>query len=316
MGIIPVNKISVSTAYNAKNKSQFSEIVSEFKSIGFNAVELNVEIKDIWADEIKNYVKNKELIVLGLHNFCPMINSVPIDRTYLNAYLLSSDDEQERELAVKYTMRTIDFARELDASYVVIHSGEVPTEPKGSELYSYARKFGIKNSEFEKYKMECISDRKKKSDKYFNNLLKSLDRLSVYANNNSGKKILLGIENRMYLNEIPDIEEIGKIIERFKGAPLGYWHDTGHAEINFRMGYIDDPNIYLELYSDRTVGIHLHDVRGLVDHYAPGSGEIDFTKLKKFINSEMFLTLEVHDKSDKSELIDGSDYIKTILGFN
>ncbi len=63
---------------------------------------------------------------------------------------------------------------------------------------------------------------------------------------------------------------LGAIFDTFKGAPIGYWHDTGHAHANEILGLIPK-NSLLQNYADQLIGIHLHDAIGLDDHIPPGS---------------------------------------------
>ncbi len=96
------------------------------------------------------------------------------------------------------------------------------------------------------------------------------------------KGVFLGIENRFHFHEIPDFEEIGLILKTFQGAYIRYWHDVGHARVQENLGIIGH-NDLLEAYSEKIIGIHLHDVRGLKDHLAPGQGEIDYEEIKPFL---------------------------------
>jgi sugar phosphate isomerase/epimerase len=192
---------------------------------------------------------------------------------------------------------------------VVLHSGEVKVETHGYEVWNYAVNYSVEGLLFEKYRDACLADRKRAAAVHFDLLLKSLDEIFTCAQKN---KVRVGIENRMYLNEMPDMEEMGIIFERFKGAPAGLWYDAGHAHIMERMGAIASSLQYLELYGKSLIGCHLHDLRVLVDHYAPGSGDTDFSRLKPYINKDAWLIMEVHDKSGTQEVKKGLELLKTI----
>ena len=57
-------------------------------------------------------------------------------------------------------------------------------------------------------------------------------------------------------------------------------------------------------------GIHLHDVKGIDDHLAPGQGEMDYEEIRPFLKSYHIKILEVHSKVDREDLIDGIRFIK------
>jgi sugar phosphate isomerase/epimerase len=52
-------------------------------------------------------------------------------------------------------------------------------------------------------------------------------------------------------------------------------------------------------------GIHLHDVRGLDDHLAPGQGEVDFEEIKPFLRPSTIKILEVHSRVPREEVLKG-----------
>jgi sugar phosphate isomerase/epimerase len=50
---------------------------------------------------------------------------------------------------------------------------------------------------------------------------------------------------------------------------------------------------WLDRFSKRILGTHLHDVIGITDHYAPGLGEVDFKQLAGYLPVESFRTMEI-----------------------
>jgi sugar phosphate isomerase/epimerase len=126
--------------------------------------------------------------------------------------------------------------------------------------------------------------------------------------------IRLGIENRYYFHEIPDFEEIGMILGRFRSENIGYWHDVGHAQVQEYTGIARQREL-LEAYGDDLIGVHLHDADGLDDHLAPGQGDVDFGALRLFLRPTHIKILEVHPKVRKRNLIAGIRFIRA-LGFD
>jgi sugar phosphate isomerase/epimerase len=103
------------------------------------------------------------------------------------------------------------------------------------------------------------------------------------------------------------------LLREFAGAPLGYWHDTGHAHHWEVMGWARQED-FLKALSDHLVGLHLHDARGPDDHLAPGTGEIDFALVARYLKEDALRVAEVHSPSDAQAYREGLELLRR-LGF-
>lgn len=298
--------LSLSTAYHITKFPHWKTLLAETKKLGFNCLELSVEVPEDMLREAEVSVENKEIIISSLHNYCPKLENLPSGRSIFSGYIINSDDDDERKLAVEFTKRTIEWAARLRAKAVVMHLGEVNTGSAGQELANYTRHFGRKGMLYVKYWDALVTARAQKSELYLEKLMKSLDELLPYA---SDKKITLGFENRFYYHEIPNLEELSRLFEKFSGAPVGYWHDTGHAEMFVRQGWVKEHTDLLKPFKGKIVGLHLHDVRGLHDHFAPGSGEFDFRVLQPYISNEPLKIVEAHSKCSPAEVHASVSYL-------
>jgi sugar phosphate isomerase/epimerase len=121
--------------------------------------------------------------------------------------------------------------------------------------------------------------------------------------------VVLGIENRYYFQEMPDIEEIGIILEQFRGGPIGYWHDTGHAAVFEALGILQHEEL-LKLYAPHLVGVHLHDAHGIDDHKPPGQGEINFEMVKGYLPEWAIKIMEIQPSARGHEITDGLEFLK------
>lgn len=303
--------LSISTAYHKEKNRTWEKLLAETLDLGFSAVELNVEIPAAWMARVERSVSKGEIVVSSLHNYCPVIEGLPSNRTIYSGFLMTSDNEDERRLSVEYTKRTIEWARRLGARVVVVHAGEVETEPSGREFVRYLQQFGRNGKLYPQYEEAIARDRQKKSPHYIERLSLTLEEILPFAEENN---VTLGLENRYYFHEIPNIDETRELLERFAGAPVGYWHDTGHAEIFARQKWLENHEDALRAMRGKIVGMHLHDVRGLSDHFAPGSGELDLSFLKPYVTGDMPLVVEAHAKASASEVKASVEYLKkTIL---
>jgi sugar phosphate isomerase/epimerase len=72
---------------------------------------------------------------------------------------------------------------------------------------------------------------------------------------------------------------------------IGFVLDVGHAYTLDRLGFYPFQE-WLERFSARIIGTHLHDVVGLADHFAPGLGEIDFDLVARYLPRKANRTCE------------------------
>ena len=152
--------------------------------------------------------------------------------------------------------------------------------------------------------------RHSKKQKNVDAVLGSLDKLNREAERQG---VILGIENRSHFHEIPNFEEIGIILREFGGGRIRYWHDVGHAFVQENMG-ICKQKALLEAYAHSMAGIHVHDVRGIEDHMAPGQGDVDFEQFKPYIKPETIQILELHPKVNREAIKKGRSIIEGALG--
>lgn len=306
--------LGISTAYFSrkiiKKEISWQKIKSILNELEIDSVELNSDIPLEWMNEIYEDVKNQRIKVLTLHNFCPAVENIPPNKYSFNVFSINSIDETERNLAIKYTLRTIDYANHLNAKTVVLHLGEIPTEPTGIEFYRYALDFGINSKLFLKYKNSLIATRNLNKNKYFELLYKSLDKILPYAEQ---KKINLAMETRFFLDEIPNFEEVKEIKDHYNSDFLFYWHDFGHAEIQKKLGFINEHNKYLITYANILKGYHIHNIINLQDHYSPHIGEINYNNLLNHNDKDKIYILEVHSKEKLESLKEGLVFIKNLL---
>ena len=291
---------ALSTSWNAWRHISGKEMVEEILSLGFNKIELNFTISPEMFDQIMSIAEDGSLEITSLHNYCPFPSSEK-KRISPDMFSLSSTDEEERLLAVSQTLNTFESALRIGAKAVVVHLGYIKMRSFTRELVSLLIR-GKRNTEkYEKLLGKFKSVREKKSDLYFSAVCRSLETI---LNKMEGSGIGLGIETRFYGNEIPSLEEIGVLLDRYEGSSVGYWHDVGHARVKDVLG-IDSEDEYLNLYCNKMIGIHFHDVAGVRDHKVPGTGNVDFSKLAPFMKDNLIKVIEVHPPSTSEDIIRG-----------
>jgi len=284
------------------------EVIEEVLALGFKAIELEYRLTGAMFEEMRPFLLNSKMKIRSIHNFFPFPDGLPPSNAGADLYLLSSPDREERDRAVRMTIRTIEYAQDLGAEAVVLHLGWVEMDAERDRLYSLFEQGRLESPEGRLFIETKLKERREKRGVSLESVLHCLDRLNREAER---RGVLLGVENRYTYHEIPNFEEIGQLLGRFSGGSLRYWHDMGHAYVLEKLGFLTQQSL-LDSYGDSLLGVHLHDALGTDDHRAPGMGEIDFRAFSKTLCSAQIKAMEVHKKADRRQLLSGRDLLERI----
>ena len=107
---------------------------------GFEYAELSHGTRISLLPGIIEAVEAGETKISSLHNFCPL----PIGVTHAapNLYQFSSELPRERELALRHTLKTFDFAQRVKAPAVVLHLGSIEMKDYTEKLLGLPRARG------------------------------------------------------------------------------------------------------------------------------------------------------------------------------
>ena len=291
---------SLSTMWALKNYPDLNDFFKVSARLGFQKIELNHQINSALLSQ----VKLDHYQFSSIHEPCPADISTKdlVDQDWL----ISSVDENSRKLGIDTIKKSIDLAHELGAPIVVIHCGTVPSninyENKLRPLFR-AGKTGSK--EYLQIKSQLIDHRRKLINPRLQAVKKSLYELLKYANR---LKVRLGLENRYHYMDIPSIDEMDELLSLANSSQLGFIYDVGHAQALDRLGFYSHED-WLKRYSSRMFGSHLHDVVGVSDHYAPGLGEIDFSKIAPYLAEDSFRTVELLPVNTLAQVKDGIKFL-------
>ncbi|RLB09908.1 MAG: hypothetical protein DRG39_07050 [Deltaproteobacteria bacterium] len=299
--------IGVSTCYWSEDQTRDPEqIINDIIDTGFEAIELEYRISEAQFKKMRPHIK-KKLKVLSIHNYFPKPDDPHIKGSG-DLFLLSSTDRDEHSAAIKYTIKTIEHANDMEANAVVLHLGKVNMENpfEGFKRLFQEGKIGKKEGKRFIEKQKKLRD--SVNQKNLDAVLRALDKLVIYAERYG---VLLGIENRFYFHEIPNIKELEIILKEFEGSNIRYWHDIGHAVVQERLGICKQKDLLMSFENDM-IGMHIHDIKGIEDHLAPGEGNFNFSEIIKVTKKDILKVLEVHNKGKKENLRRARDIIREL----
>jgi sugar phosphate isomerase/epimerase len=296
----PIYDVSLSTMWAKHNFASLSDFFIAARGLGFAKIELNHQITSAMLDGINL----RQYQFSSIHEPCPADISVEILKQ--RDWFISSQDEECRRQGVLAIQRSVDFAYDLGTPIVVVHAGNVHANLSGEKKLRALFEAGKnKTDEYLSLKAEMIKDRANLAEARLEAVKKSLLELVNYAARFS---ILLGLENRYHWLDIPTLDEMEVLLELGGPDQLGFIYDVGHAQALDRLGFFPHED-WLKRYASNIIGVHLHDVRGVVDHYAPGLGEVDFDRVAAYLPQEAFRTCELQPSNTVEQVKDGLEFL-------
>jgi sugar phosphate isomerase/epimerase len=273
--------------------SNMAEFTAKAGELGFTHIEANSSISlRMLSELLKTAVP-----ISSIHSPCPAVLSsrgIPA-----SSFSLSSLVENERTEAVSFTKKTIDLAADVGAKAIVLHMGEVPIDLSlQNRLHKINDEGHAQTKEYNQAKEELIYQRVSQAPPYLDAARKSLQELSEYSRQ---KGIMLGLETRFHLNEIPDMDEMAELLNEVPESVAGYWHDVGHAEVQQQLGFSLHEE-WLSRFQDRMVGIHLHDILGISDHQPPGKGNMNWEMIARYLPPGIVKVCEIGEWNDEEQL--------------
>lgn len=287
--------IALSTSYYTLQEKELAgeALACEAAELGYRALELDYRLTEAQLKALERRIARGALTAVSVHHPIPRDPAISPFEAHSDRVSLAGLDPEERRLAVRLGSESIARAAGLGAGVVVFHVGKVALaeEVDPRELNRLVDVGKRNTAHYEERKARLAAARESASRPHLEALLSSLDRLCGAAQK---RGVALGIENRYHPEQIPDRQELELLLRELRGAPIGYWHDTGHAESLRTLGFLSSQTELLDAFGERLLGFHLHDADGLEDHRAPGAGKVDFASLAPFVKPETVLVLEIH----------------------
>src|SRR5438270_12543291 len=141
---------SFSTCWNSHRHTDGRAMLREIRDLGFDYAELSHGTRISLLPGILEAVDAGEMKISSLHNFCPL--PIGVNHSAPNLYQFSAERPREREMALRYTLKTIEFAGRVKAPVVVLHVGSIEMKDYTEKLLELAAR-GEKESP--KYQKLC-----------------------------------------------------------------------------------------------------------------------------------------------------------------
>jgi sugar phosphate isomerase/epimerase len=290
-------------------------MAQEMAALGFAWIELSHGIRITLVPGLLRAVEEGVVKISSTHNFCPLptgiVHAAP------NLFEPSSTDVREMEQWLRHTRRSIDFSAQVKSPTLVCHLGSVRffwLNPARKLRAFPHRHPGAKIPDAPEYQAllaKSLAKLRKRMGPYWAQTQLNLHKVFEHA---AKKGVRLAFENREKFEELPVDADFPEFLAGLPAAaPVGYWHDTGHADIKETMGLLHHRK-HLESMSSRLLGFHLHDVDAHgQDHQPLGSGHVDFKMVSSFWRPEHTLALEFGPRVTVEEVRGSKLHLETLI---
>jgi sugar phosphate isomerase/epimerase len=300
---------SLSSCWNSHRHSDGRAMLREIRDLGFEYAELSHGTRISLLPGILEAVDAGEIKISSVHNFCPL--PMGVNNSAPNLYQFSAERDRERDLARRYTIKTLETAARVKAPLVVLHLGSIDMRNQTDKLLEMVQRGEKQTPKYERLCAEVDEKREARKGPFFERTKALLKELVKEA---ESRGITLGAENREALEELPFESDFHFLFREIASPNLAYWHDTGHAQIKENLGFIMH-QMHLESLREHLFGFHIHDVQfpGR-DHCAPGSGTINFAALKPLVKPQHIKVFEFSPSLTPEQVRSGVEHVKGIWG--
>jgi len=275
---------ALSTMWGVDQDMPFQKTFEIGADIGFTRFELNHKVSPAMYEAYDHNL----FYIATVHEPCPTKFTYDILKS--EDIAISSLDETKRLQSLDMIKRSIDLAIRLGSRSVVIHPGTIVCDRSRDyrlrDLFQAGQRF---TPNYQVLLEETIADRQKFVQPHLDMVSKSMQELISFA---KGSGVALGLENRYRYYDIPLPDEMALLLDLCREDWYGFQYDVGHAQTLSVLGLVDHFE-WLDRFSERMIGVHLHDVCGIIDHQVPGMGDIDFKRIAAYIPIQAQRTLEI-----------------------
>lgn len=287
---------ALSTMWGVDQQIPFSDTFKTAREIGFLRFELNHKV----SSELYSQWDKDRYYISTVHDPCPA--PCTYDEIKSRDLMISSLDESLRIQSVDQVKKTISLAYRLGSRSVVIHPGTIKCDHALENRLRHLFRHGQAGTpDFQDLLLQMRIDRAKWVQPHLDQVIKSLQEIIEFTRTSG---VSIGMENRYRYYDIPLPDEMAQFLGLCSEDWFGFQYDTGHARTLDALGLVKNEE-WLERFSTRMIGVHLHDVIGITDHQVPGKGEVDFEKIAPYLPDECSKTLEIGPQATLADLTSG-----------
>lgn len=265
--------LGISSSWLALKGLSIGESIEKCLELGFELVELGAAHK--YEDgavetvmELREKYPDKKFTIHA--RFPPARTNKPEGRKSNNSnhhYTMNLSDSKEHENILKAVKKMFDIGERLNVDVVGIHSG------CAAEVRWIEYEFGFET--FEMIKPIPLETAKR-------NMIVILEELVNIAEER-GIKLAIEVQPSMPVKPLlTNPESFEWVFSNFKSKFFGLLLDIGHLQLAAASeGY--NPYEFVKKFKDKIFELHLHDCKHGRDHFAVGTGEIDFKKYFEII---------------------------------
>jgi len=291
---------SLSTMWAVGNFSNLNDFYRSSQKLGFSHLELNHQVNSAMLNEFNS----APFVISSIHEPCPA--DISVDELKKRDWLISSAKEENRQNGVNAIKRSIDLANKMNVPVIVVHCGAVSLDMNSEKrLRALFEEGGSGTEDYKELFQQMIDERSKQAAPHLESVKKSLLELLDYGEQFN---VQLGLENRYHYNDIPTQDEMKPLLDLAGPERLGFIYDVGHAQALGRLGFFSHRG-WLDRFSTRMIGTHLHDVKGVTDHLPPGQGEVDFKMVANYLPDNAYRALEINPKKTFDQIAAGLKYL-------
>jgi sugar phosphate isomerase/epimerase len=298
-------EFALTTRWNAGRHTSGEALVQEILELGFRRVELGFDLRADLVAGVKKLVTAGAVRVDSLHNFCPL--PVGVAKATPEIFTFTDPAADIRAAAVRHTAKTIRFAAELGARFVVAHAGYVDMPKLTDDLLEMFAHSGPGSPAYEKTRQRLLDLRAKGAARHLGWLRQGLDQLLPLLNETG---VTLGLEILPWWEALPSETEMEALLRAYATPRLRCWYDVGHARIRENLMQSNALR-WLERLRPLIAGYHLHDAQPPArDHLMPPQGQIDFAAMREYLAPEAALVMEPAPNTPAASVASGRAYLQ------
>ena len=150
-------------------------MLREIRELGFEYAELSHGTRISLLPGIMDAVDGGEIKISSVHNFCPL--PMGVNYSAPNLYKFSAEREREREMALRYTLKTIEFAARVKAAVAVLHLGSIEMRDYTDKLLDMIGNGQKETPKYEKLCAEATQKREARKEKFVERMYECLRKI-------------------------------------------------------------------------------------------------------------------------------------------